>query len=76
MFSFSQLLLHHGYWVLFVYVLGQALGLPIPADPVFLLMGAMVGNHQYSFGPALLLSVAAILTGDIVWYLIARARGR
>lgn len=76
MFSFSNLLLHHGYWVLFVYVLAVGLGLPIPADPLLLLMGAMVGNHQYSFFPSLVIAVAAALMGDVTWYQLGRSRGR
>jgi membrane protein DedA with SNARE-associated domain len=48
-FHFRHLLLHHGYLLLSVYVFAVPLGLPIPADPVLLLMGAMVGNHHYLF---------------------------
>ena len=42
-FSFRHLLLHHGYLLLSAYVCAVVLGLSIPADPVLLLMGAMVG---------------------------------
>jgi membrane protein DedA with SNARE-associated domain len=75
-FSFRYLLLRHGYLLLFVYVLAVALGLPIPADPLLLLMGAMVGNHRYVFLTSLLAAVIATLVGDIVWYELGRFRGR
>ena len=74
--SFSYLLLQHGYLVLFAYVLAVALGLPLPADPLLLLMGAMVGNHRYSFIASLLAAVFPALIGDIFWYELGHFRGR
>ncbi len=71
-----MLLLRHGYLLLFVYVLAVSVGVPIPADPFLLLMGAMVGNRQYSFFLCLLAAVAAALSGDMLWYEVGRSRGR
>lgn len=76
MLSFRYLLLHHGYLLLFVYVLAVTLGLPIPADPLLLLMGAMVGNDRYSFFASLLLTVLPALIGDTLWYELGHFRGR
>jgi membrane protein DedA with SNARE-associated domain len=70
------LLLQHGYLLLFFYVLAVSIGVPIPADPFFLLMGAMAGNQQYSFFACLLISVAAAVLGDMLWYEVGRFRGR
>ncbi|MBV9267336.1 MAG: VTT domain-containing protein [Acidobacteriaceae bacterium] len=75
MFSFGSLLLRHGYWFLFTYVLAVGMGAPLPADPLLLFMGAMVGNHQYSFLPSLLIAVSALLVADILWYQLGRLRG-
>jgi len=75
-FHFRYLLLHHGYLLLSVYVFAVALGVPIPADPVLLLMGAMVGNHQYLFVVSLVAAVFSALAGDIFWYEFGRFRGR
>jgi membrane protein DedA with SNARE-associated domain len=75
-FSFRYLLLNHGYLLLFLYVLAVAIGLPIPADPLLLLMGAMVGNHIYFFVPSLLAAALPALLGDILWYELGRLRGR
>jgi membrane protein DedA with SNARE-associated domain len=74
--SFRYLLLHHGYLLLSGYVLAVALGLPLPADPLLLLMGAMVGNHRYFFVASLLAAVLPALVGDILWYELGRLRGR
>lgn len=76
MFSFRYLLLQHGYLFVFGYVLTVGIGLPIPADPLLLLMGALVGDHHYSFMPSLVSAVVGALIGDVVWYEIGRFRGR
>lgn len=75
-FSFRFLLLRHGYLLVFFDVLAVALGVPVPADPLLLLMGAMVGNRAYSFMPLLLSASLAALIGDTVWYGLGRFRGR
>ena len=75
-FSLSNLLLRHGYLFLFVYILAMSAGLPIPADPLLLLMGALVGNRQYSFIPALLAALVPAILGDLLWYELGRRKGR
>lgn len=76
MFSFHSLLLHHGYALLFGYVLVVSLGVPIPVDPVFLLMGAQAGDHHYSFFLAIMAALTPAVLGDVLWYEIGRHRGR
>jgi membrane protein DedA with SNARE-associated domain len=74
--SFRSLLLRHGYAFLFSYVFAVQVGLPIPADPLLLIMGALVGDHQYSFWPSLAIATLAALAGDYFWYELGRRRGR
>ena len=76
MFSFHNLLLNHGYALVFVYVAVVSLGAPIPVDPLFLLMGAQAGDRHYSFFLALIAALAPALLGDILWYQIGKHRGR
>lgn len=76
MLSFRDLLLRHGYVLMFAYVLAVSIGVPIPADPLFLLMGAMVGNRDYSFGLSLLAAIVPALIGDLLWFELGRFRGR
>ena len=68
-------LLQHGYWVLFVNVLGEQLGLPIPAFPVLLAMGALSGLGYRSFEGSLMLAICAAMTSDIIWFRLGRRRG-
>lgn len=56
-----ELLARHGYWVRFVNILFEQIGIPVP---VLLGMGALVGMERFSFTQALLISVAACLISD------------
>ena len=75
MFSFHNLLLNHGYALLFVYVLVVSAGVPIPVDPLFLLMGAQAGDHRYSFFLSVITALIPALLGDILWYQIGKHKG-
>jgi membrane protein DedA with SNARE-associated domain len=70
-----EFLLRHGYPLLFAMVLAEQLGAPIPAMPVLLAMGALIGTGKYSWAGALSLSVAAALAADGAWYLLGRRKG-
>ena len=74
--SFRSLILLHGYAFSFFYVLAVQAGVPVPADPVLLIMGAAVGDGRYSFVVSFLLIVSAALLGDLLWYELGRWRGR
>lgn len=73
--STLQFLLQHGYLVLFANVLAEQLGVPVPAVPMLLAMGALAGLHHFSFTASLLLATLACLLGDFLWYALGRARG-
>jgi membrane protein DedA with SNARE-associated domain len=68
-------LLRHGYGVVFVFVLAEQIGLPLPATPVLLAMGALAGLGKISFWEAFVLGVLASLIGDCLWYWLGRKRG-
>lgn len=73
--SLRSLLLRHGYAFLFCYVFSVQAGLPIPADPLLLIMGALAGDGRYSLWFALLASTLAALAGDFLWYELGRRKG-
>ncbi len=68
-------LLQHGYAVLFVSVLIEQLGLPVPSIPILLAVGALAGRGDLAYVPALLTAVAACLIADNVWYWLGVYRG-
>ena len=68
-------LLTHGYALLFACVLAEQVGLPIPAVPVLLGVGALAGSGHMSVVVALGVAAAASLPPDLAWYELGRRRG-
>lgn len=64
------------YLVLFVFVLAEQIGLPIPSVPLLLGVGAFAGTGRMSVVGALATALAASLPPDLVWYELGRRRGR
>lgn len=70
-----QFVLRHGYALVFLVVLTEQAGLPIPSLPVLLAAGALAGQGKLSLSVALGLAVIASLAADLVWYELGRRRG-
>ncbi len=70
-----QFLVEHGATVLFWVVLAEQAGLPIPAIPLLIAAGALVGAGKMSVATALLVPVAASLPPDLAWYYLGRVKG-
>jgi len=71
-----EFLLRHIEMVVFLTVLAEQIGFPIPAVPVLLAAGAVAGDGQAALTVLTGLSVAACLLGDMVWFELGRHRGR
>lgn len=69
-------LTQHGYLLLFVVVLAEQIGLPVPALLFLIAAGALVGTGQMALGVAVGSAVLAALLGDQLWYELGRRRGR
>jgi len=65
----------HGYLLVFLFVLADQIGAPIPASPMLLAAGTLAGEGWIHFLPAFLLGIAAALASNIFWYWIGRSRG-
>jgi membrane protein DedA with SNARE-associated domain/rhodanese-related sulfurtransferase len=70
-----QFLVDHGASVLFWVVFVEQVGLPIPAIPLLIAAGALVGAGKMSLVTALLVPVAASLPPDLAWYYLGRVKG-
>jgi membrane protein DedA with SNARE-associated domain len=68
-------LLKHGYSLLFAWVLGEQLGLPIPSAPILLAAGAISGTKQMYFSLSLLIALTATVISDVLWYEIGKRKG-
>lgn len=70
-----NVLAEHGASVLFWVVFVEQLGLPLPALPLLVAAGALVGSGKMSLAAALLLPVAASLPPDLAWFYLGRRKG-
>lgn len=70
-----QALLQYGYILLFVFVLAEQIGLPVPAVPILLSVGALAGAGRMSAALAFVAVLTASLPPDLVWYELGRRRG-
>ncbi len=65
----------HAYAILFVWVLIEQLGLPVPSIPLLLTAGTLSATHRVHFTTALIAVVAACLISDSSWYALGRRYG-
>ena len=70
-----DVMVRHGYAILFGWVFAEQIGLPIPAVPVMMAAGALAGTGRLSLAAALAVAGIASLASDTIWYWIGRARG-
>lgn len=70
-----QFLAHHGYVVLFAWVLAEQIGLPLPAAPVLLAAGALAGRGFFHLSATLTVAVCACLLSDLFWFRVGQRGG-
>ncbi len=65
----------HGYVLVFLWVLVEQGGIPIPSVPLMLACGALARNGRLSAHLILLAGIAGCFTADNIWYWLGRYRG-
>lgn len=70
-----QFIGQHGYGLIFGIVLAEAVGLPVPAALAILTAGAASALHILYPDRALATAIAALLTGDLILYVLGRYSG-
>src|ERR1043165_6847921 len=66
----------YGLIVVFLNVLAETAGLPLPAYPVLIVAAALVWRGDDSMGQLLLVSIAAAVIADCCWYWAGKRYGR
>jgi membrane protein DedA with SNARE-associated domain len=72
---FFSLLAHHGYSLIFVVVLAESIGLPMPAALALVGAGAGVASGNLSAPVVLSLALIALLMGDTLLFVLGRFMG-
>lgn len=73
--ALTSLLAQHGLSLVFANVLLAQLGLPLPAVPMLVVAGALVGDGTLSVIPLTFAVIVASLMGDTPWYFAGRRYG-
>lgn len=66
--TFLALSAHHGYLLIFAVVLAESLGLPVPAALALIAGGAAAASHSLSLLSVFVLSLVAMLLGDVLLF--------
>jgi membrane protein DedA with SNARE-associated domain len=71
----ATLVAHHGYLILFLVVLVEALNVPIPAAVALVAGGASAASGHLNPGVVILVAMAALLMGDSLMFVLGRNMG-
>jgi len=71
-----ELIAQYGLALVFVNVLLERAGLPLPATPTLLICGALAATGRLSAAAILAWAVLACVIGDTLWYVAGRYYGR
>src|SRR5258708_33752021 len=71
-----EFVLRRGYWLLFCNVLAEQLGIPVPAIPILMAMGALAGLGHFSFTGAGAVAWISAMIADLFWFYLGRTQGR
>jgi membrane protein DedA with SNARE-associated domain/rhodanese-related sulfurtransferase len=66
----------YGLWLVFANVLALQIGLPVPAYPALIVVGAFSTRGDYSLLDVVGVAVSASLVADLVWFFAGRRFGR
>jgi membrane protein DedA with SNARE-associated domain len=75
MATLTQYVLTYGLPLIFVFVLLEQLGAPVPSLTVLIVAGALSVEGGLSAWAALLVAVLASVLADVIWFALGRARG-
>ena len=67
--------IHYAYLLIFLWVLVEQIGIPIPSVPVLLTAGTLSATHRVSFVYVTLAMLVACIIADSVWYSLGRRYG-
>lgn len=67
--------LKYGYWILFLWVMVEQLGVPVPSVPLLLTAGTLTATHKMSLSLVLVAIVLGSLVSDSLWYWMGKEYG-
>jgi membrane protein DedA with SNARE-associated domain/rhodanese-related sulfurtransferase len=65
----------YGYFILFLWVLAEQLGVPVPSAPLLITAGTLTVTHRLNLLLSILVVVLACLLSDTIWYYMGKRYG-
>ena len=65
-----EFFVHYAYAILFLWVLVEQLGVPVPSVPLLLTAGTLTATHRIHALPVMLSILLACILADSLWYLL------
>jgi membrane protein DedA with SNARE-associated domain len=75
MHAVMQILIDHGYLALFLAVLAEQFGLPVPASPFLVAAGALASVGQLNVTWALAIAMSGAMISDYTWFELGKRQG-
>jgi membrane protein DedA with SNARE-associated domain len=72
----THFITHHGLPLLFVVVMLESFGLPLPGETALIAFGVLASQGHYSIAVVIAVAAAAAIIGDNLGYTVARNGGR
>ncbi len=67
--------LQHAYAILFLWVLVEQLGVPLPSTPILLAAGTLTATHKLALPAVIIAALAGSLISDSFWYWMGKRYG-
>jgi membrane protein DedA with SNARE-associated domain/rhodanese-related sulfurtransferase len=67
---------HYGLWLVFANVLALQCGLPVPAYPTLIVVGALTARGGITVAEVIAVATVASLIADVAWYFAGARHGR
>lgn len=71
-----SLFLQYGYLAIFVGVMLDNAGFPMPGEIILLVAGSLVASGDFALAPAVIAAATGALLSDSIWYAIGRSGSR
>ena len=71
----ASVIVENAEWVLFMWIMANQGGLPVPVVPALFGVGALVASGRLRIVTTMSVAVVATLCADLVWYSLGRWRG-
>jgi membrane protein DedA with SNARE-associated domain/membrane-associated phospholipid phosphatase/putative flippase GtrA len=74
--SILHLISQYGYLIIFLGVMAESMGVPLPGETILISAGVLVQRGSLDLGDAILLGILGAVVGDQIGYWIGREGGR